>query len=149
MLCSALSLRIENQGEREWSSQAQVSSIGIGLLKGAVRADETPDCKKLGARSSQKLVCAEGRLPDDLVEASLGETEQALLAKLLLEESGAWQDNTERMVEDCLQTIAREGRKGRYQELKQMMSEAEQAGDWEQFALLSKEYQELKKSLER
>jgi hypothetical protein len=48
----------------------------------------------------------EGRLPEDLIDASLDEARQSLLSSLVLQEDQDWADNPEKIFTDCRRAVS-------------------------------------------
>jgi DNA primase len=67
---------------------------------------------------------ADGQLPQDLIDDSLDETQQALLAGLVLQEDQGWADNPEKIFADCRKAVANVVLKQRLQEIRQIEEEA-------------------------
>ncbi|MBW2452128.1 MAG: DNA primase [Deltaproteobacteria bacterium] len=92
---------------------------------------------------------ADGSLPDDLVSPALSESAQALLARLMLDQTISWAENQEQLIKDCLQTIRDEELRRRYRDLPDLIRAAEEDSDWATHAALLREYQGIKKGFER
>lgn len=77
------------------------------------------------------LACedADGRLPENLVDASFNEEQQSLLASLVLQEDETWADNPERILEDCRRAVSHALLRQRLQEVGQLEEAARQSHD--------------------
>ena len=72
---------------------------------------------------------ADGLLPQDLIDASLDETKQSLLAGLVLKEDQGWADDPERIFQDCRKAVANAVLKQRLQEIRQIEEQARHDND--------------------
>ncbi len=71
----------------------------------------------------------DGQLPQDLVDASLDEDQQALLAGLVLQQDQGWADNPEQIFADCRRAVANEVLKQRLQQVNGLLEDARQNND--------------------
>ncbi len=71
----------------------------------------------------------EGRLPADLIDASLDETQQSLLASLVLQEDQDWADNPEKIFTDCRRSVSNSVLKQRLREIRRLEEEAQHNND--------------------
>ena len=72
---------------------------------------------------------ADGLLPQDLIDASLDETKQSLLAGLVLQEGQGWADDPEKIFQDCRKAVANAVLKQRLQEIRQIEEQARHDND--------------------
>jgi hypothetical protein len=70
-----------------------------------------------------------GRLPEDLIDASLDETQQSLLASLVLQEDQGWADNPEKIFNDCRRAVSNAVLRQRLKELDRFEQDAQGAND--------------------
>jgi DNA primase len=71
----------------------------------------------------------EGRLPADLIDASLDESQQSLLASLVLQEDQGWADNPEKIFSDCRRAVSNSLLKQRLREIRRLEEEAQRNND--------------------
>ncbi len=71
----------------------------------------------------------EGRLPADLIDASLDESQQSLLASLVLQEDQGWADNPEKIFTDCRRAVSNSLLKQRLREIRRLEEEAQRNND--------------------
>jgi hypothetical protein len=71
----------------------------------------------------------EGQLPQDLVDASLDEGQQALLAGLVLQQDQGWADNPELIFADCRRAVANEVLKQRLRQVNGLLEDARENND--------------------
>jgi DNA primase len=71
----------------------------------------------------------EGRLPEDLIDASLDETQQSLLASLVLQEDQGWADNPEKIFNDCRRAVSNAVLRQRLKKLDRFEQDAQGAND--------------------
>ena len=77
------------------------------------------------------LACEDenGRLPENLVDASLDEAQQSLLAGLVLHEEQGWADNPEKIFTDCRRAVSNYVLKQRLKEIRRLEEEAQSNDD--------------------
>jgi DNA primase len=94
---------------------------------------------------------ADGLLPQDLIDASLDETKQSLLAGLVLQGGQGWADDAEKIFQDCRKAVANAVLKQRLQEIRQIEEQARHDNDDATLEKCQRERikinQELKKKL--
>ena len=66
----------------------------------------------------------DGRLPEDLIDASLDATQQSLLASLVFQEDQGWADNPEKIFTDCRRAVSHFVLKQRLKEILRLEEEA-------------------------
>ncbi len=71
----------------------------------------------------------EGRLPAGLIDASLDENQQSLLASLVLQEDQTWADNPEKIFTDCRRAVSNALLKQRLREIRRLEEEAQRNND--------------------
>jgi len=71
----------------------------------------------------------DGRLPEDLFDASLDEEQQSLLASLKFQEDQGWADNPEQILSDCRRAVSNYLLKQRLKEVGQLEEEAQGNND--------------------
>jgi DNA primase len=71
----------------------------------------------------------EGRLPEDLVDASLDEAQQSLLASLVFQEEQGWADNPEKIFADCRRAASHYVLRVRLKEIGILEEEAQRDND--------------------
>jgi DNA primase len=71
----------------------------------------------------------DGRLPENLVGASLDEAQQSLLASLVFQEDPGWADNPEKIFTDCRRAVTNFVLKQRLMEIRQLEEEAQSNND--------------------
>jgi hypothetical protein len=71
----------------------------------------------------------EGRLPEDLFDASLDEGQQSLLASLKFQEDQQWADNPEKILTDCRLAVSKYLLKQRLKEVGRLEEEARNSND--------------------
>lgn len=71
----------------------------------------------------------DGRLPEDLVDASLDEAQQSLLASLVFQEDPGWANNPEKIFTDCRRAVSNFVLKQRLREIHQLEEEARSNND--------------------
>jgi DNA primase len=71
----------------------------------------------------------DGRLPEDLIDASLDETQQSLLASLVFQEDQGWADNPEKIFTDCRRAVSNFVLKQRLKEILRLEEEAQGNND--------------------
>lgn len=71
----------------------------------------------------------DGRLPEDLVDASLDEAQQSLLASLVFQEDQGWADNPEKIFIDCRRAVSNYVLKQRLREIGRLEEEAQRSND--------------------
>lgn len=90
----------------------------------------------------------DGRLPEELVAATLSPAAQGILSGLLLAEGqAAWAEQPEKIFADCRRTVASGDRRQRLKELQKLIGAAEQAGDFVAVGSYQRELVEIKKNL--
>ena len=77
------------------------------------------------------LACEDenGRLPENLVDASLDEAQQSLLAGLVFQEEQGWADNPEKIFTDCRRAVSNYVLKQRLKEIRRLEEEAQNNDD--------------------
>ena len=71
----------------------------------------------------------DGRLPEDLIDASLDEAQQSLLASLVFQEDQGWADNPEKIFTDCRRAVSHFVLKQRLKEILRLEEEAQSNND--------------------
>ncbi len=71
----------------------------------------------------------DGRLPENLVDASLDEAQQSLLAGLVFQEDRGWADNPEKIFTDCRRAVNKSVLRQRLKDLGRLMEEAQGNND--------------------
>lgn len=71
----------------------------------------------------------QGRLPDDLFDASLDADQQSLLASLTFQDSGDWADNAEKIFTDCRRAAGNHALRRRLTEIGRLEEEARNNND--------------------
>ncbi len=71
----------------------------------------------------------DGRLPENLVDASLDEAQQSLLASLVFQEEEGWAANPEKIFTDCRRAVTNYVLKERLREIRQLEEEAQNNND--------------------
>jgi DNA primase len=71
----------------------------------------------------------DGRLPEDLIDASLNEAQQSLLASLVFQEDPGWADNPEKIFTDCRRAVSHFVLKQRLKEILRLEEEARSNND--------------------
>jgi hypothetical protein len=66
----------------------------------------------------------DGRLPEDLIDASLDTAQQSLLASLVFQEDQGWADNPEKIFTDCRRAVSHFVLKQRLKEILRLEEEA-------------------------
>jgi DNA primase len=90
-----------------------------------------------------------GRLPDDLFDASLDEAQQSLLASLSFQEDQGWADNPEQIFDGCRQAAYRYTLKQRLNEISRLEKEAEDHGDDAALMNCQRERMEINQKLKK
>ncbi|TLM67336.1 MAG: DNA primase [Deltaproteobacteria bacterium] len=89
-----------------------------------------------------------GRLPRELIAATLSPAAQGVLSGLLLAEGqAAWAEQPEKIFADCRRTVASGDQRQRLKELQKLIAAAEQAGDFAAVGSYLLELAEIKKNL--
>ncbi len=101
--------------------------------------------------SDYLLACedADGRLPEDLVDASLDESQQSLLASLIFQEDQGWADNPEKIFTDCRRAVTNYVLKQRLKEIRQLEEEAQRNNDETSLMQYLRERTEINQKLKK
>ena len=91
----------------------------------------------------------EGRLPVDLIDASLDETQQSLLASLVLQEDQEWADNPEKIFIDCRRAVSNSILKQRLREIRRLEEEAQRNDDETALVQYLRERTEINQKLKK
>ena len=91
----------------------------------------------------------DGRLPEDLVDASLDECQQSLLASLVLQEDETWADNPERIFTDCRRAVSHKRLKERLLELGRLEEDARGNDDEAALMAYQRERTEINQKLKK
>ena len=91
----------------------------------------------------------DGRLPEDLVDASLDETQQSLLASLVFQEDLGWADNPEKILADCRRAVSNYLMRQRLKEIDLLEKDAHSAGDDSALMKCQRERMEINQKLKK
>jgi DNA primase len=91
----------------------------------------------------------DGRLPDVLVDASLDEAQQSLLASLVFLESQGWADNPEKIFTDCRRAASNYLLKQRLKEVGRLEEEAQRNNDEAALMQFLRERMEINQELKK
>jgi DNA primase len=91
----------------------------------------------------------EGRLPADLVDASLEESQQSLLAGLVVQEDQAWADNPDKIFSDCRRAVSNSVLKQRLKEIGRLEEEAQRNNDEAALSRYMRERMEINQQLKK
>jgi DNA primase len=91
----------------------------------------------------------DGRLPEDLFDASLDETQQSLLASLKFQEDQGWADNPEKIFADCHVAVSYFVLKQRRKEIDRLEEEAQRNNDEAALMKCQRERMEINQKLKK
>ena len=91
----------------------------------------------------------DGRLPEDLVDASLDGEQQSLLASLVFQEDQGWADNPEKILADCRRAVSNSLLKQRLQEVGRLEEEAKRNNDEDALMQYLRERIEINQKLKK
>lgn len=91
----------------------------------------------------------EGRLPDNLVDASLDEAQQSLLTSLVLQDDQGWADNPEKIFTDCRRSVSNYVLKQRLAEIRRLEEEARHSNDEAALTRYLRERTEINQELKK
>jgi DNA primase len=91
----------------------------------------------------------EGRLPEDLIDASLDESQQSLLASLVFNEEQGWADNPEKIFADCRRAAAHYTLRQRLKEISLLEERAQQENDEDALVKCQRERMEINQKLKK
>ncbi|MGK2908030.1 MAG: DNA primase [Desulfuromonadales bacterium] len=91
----------------------------------------------------------DGRLPEDLFDASLDEAQQSLLASLKFQEDQGWADNPEKIFADCHVAVSHFVLKQRRKEIDRLEEEAQHNNDEAALMKCQRERMEINQKLKK
>jgi DNA primase len=91
----------------------------------------------------------DGRLPENLFDASLDESQQSLLASLKFQEEQGWADNPEKILTDCRRATANYLLRQRLKEVGRLEAEAHNNNDEEALMRYLRERTEINQKLKK
>ena len=91
----------------------------------------------------------DGRLPEDLFDASLDEAQQSLLASLKFQEDQGWADNPEKIFADCHVAVSYFALKQRRKEIDRLEEEAQRNNDEVALMKCQRERMEINQKLKK
>jgi len=91
----------------------------------------------------------DGRLPEDLFDASLAEDQQSLLASLKFQEDQGWADNPEQILSDCRRAVSNYLLKQRLKEVGQLEEDAQSNNDEDALMRYQRERMEINQKLKK
>lgn len=92
---------------------------------------------------------AAGRLPENLVDASLDEAQQSLLASLVLQDDQDWADNPEKIFTDCRRAVSNHALKRRLVEIRRLEEVARHNNDEAALTQFLRERTEINQRLKK
>jgi len=92
---------------------------------------------------------SEGQLPENLINATLDEASQSILAGLVMQQDQGWADNPEKIFDDCRRAAAKTRLKQRLQEVSRLLDEARHKGDETAEVQYLREYTEISQKLKK
>jgi DNA primase len=128
LIDARLRQRVRDEGVDELFLDADYRSLAAHLLQ-----REAPD----------------GNLPDDLLDETLPQDQQSLLAGLVLQEDSGWASDPEKIFEDCRRAARTVKLKGRLAEVSRLLAEARQNQDDEAEMTYLREYAELNQKIKK
>lgn len=128
LIDARLRQRVRDEGVNELFLDADYRSLAAHLLQ-----REDPD----------------GNLPDDLLDETLPQDQQSLLAGLVLQEDSGWASDPEKIFEDCRRAVRTVKLKGRLAEVSRLLAEARQNQDDEAEMTYLREYAELNQKIKK
>jgi len=91
----------------------------------------------------------DGRLPEELFDASLDEDQQSLLASLKFQEDLGWADNPELILSDCRRAVSNYLLKQRLKEVGQLEEDAQSNNDEAALERYQRERMEINQKLKK